>query len=127
MVTCPAVHGASATVRDLRTFFRDDHVHAALLVDAGVLIGVVERRDLGTELSADMPARTFAKLDGRTVHADAGVRDTLDAMKRAKRRRVAVVGDDGRLLGLLCLKANGRGFCCDADVSDRRSATERPA
>jgi hypothetical protein len=38
-------------------------------------------------------------------------------MNRDRRRRLAVTSDDSRLLGLLCLKANGSGFCSDADVA----------
>jgi hypothetical protein len=40
-------------------------------------------------------------------------------MRRAGRRRLAVTSEDGRLLGLLCLKASGRGFCSDEDVAAR--------
>ena len=35
------------------------------------------------------------------------------------RRRVAVINNDGRLLGLLCLKASQAGFCSDQDVRAR--------
>jgi hypothetical protein len=40
-------------------------------------------------------------------------------------RRRAVVDDEGRLLGLLCLKASGRGFCADADVAARARERRR--
>ena len=32
---------------------------------------------------------------------------------------LAVTNTEGRLLGLLCLKASGLGFCSDADVTSR--------
>jgi len=35
------------------------------------------------------------------------------------RRRAAVTSADGRLLGLLCLKASQAGFCSDQDVRAR--------
>lgn len=34
-------------------------------------------------------------------------------------RRVAVVGHDGTLLGLMCLKRSWTGFCSDDDVASR--------
>jgi CBS domain-containing protein len=121
MVACPIVHGPQATVGELRDFFTDDHVHAALLVDRGELIGVVERPDLPPHVSGGVPARTLATLNERTISPSAGADETFGAMKRTGRRRLAVVSTDGVLAGLLCLKASGRGFCSDADVRSRRA------
>jgi CBS domain-containing protein len=125
MVTSPTVHDASTTAARLRAFFDDEHVHAALLVDAGELVGVVERADLGSDLRDDAQAWTIARLDGRTIPPTATVQGAVESMKRTGRRRLAVVGEDGALLGLLCLKASGRGFCSDTDVRNR--ASDRPA
>lgn len=124
MVTCPTVHDPATTVAQLRTFFADEHVHAALLVDAGELIGVVERADLTADLGDDARALSIARLDGRAIPPTASVPDALDAMRRSEQRRLAVVDDDGALVGLLCLKASGRGFCSDTDVRNR--AGDRP-
>ena len=47
MLTTPIRHPLSATVGEIRDFFRDDHVHAALIVSpAGYLQAVVERDDI---------------------------------------------------------------------------------
>jgi CBS domain-containing protein len=119
MVTCPTVHTPSTTVAQLRTFFNDEHVHAALLVDADELIGVVERADLAADLGDEALATTIARLDGRAVRSGERVADVLESMRRSQRRRLAVVGDDSALVGLLCLKANGQGFCSDSDVLNR--------
>jgi CBS domain-containing protein len=119
MVTCPTVHDPSTTVGQLRAFFDDEHVHAALLVEAGELLGVIERADLSADLCDEAQARTVARLDGRTVDPSESVPDVLEAMKRSGRRRLAVVGDNGALLGILCLKASGRGFCSNVDVRAR--------
>ncbi|HJQ50992.1 MAG TPA: CBS domain-containing protein [Gaiellaceae bacterium] len=124
MITRPTLHGPSATVGQLREFFRDDHVHAALLVDEGVLIGVVVRPDLEADIGDDTPARRIARLAGRTIDPEAAASKTLETMKRTDRRRLAVVNDTGRLLGLLCLKASRLGFCSDGDVHRRKCATD---
>jgi hypothetical protein len=129
MVTCPTVHDPSTTVGQLRAFFADEHVHAALLVEAGELLGVIERADLSADLCDEAQARTVARLDGRTVHPSEGVPGVLEAMKRSGRRRLAVVGDNGALLGILCLKASGRGFCSNVDVLSRTEPkrSQRPS
>jgi len=41
-------------------------------------------------------------------------------MQRTGRRRLAVVDGEGRLVGLLCLKASGSGFCSNEDVASRK-------
>lgn len=122
MVTRPAVHPSWTTVDRLRAFFDDDHVHIALLVDDGRLVGTVERGDLTPELGGEDPAEAVATLDGRTVRPHADLSGTFAAMRRDGRRRLAVTEEDSTLLGLLCVKASGRGFCSDADVAARRCA-----
>ena len=39
---------------------------------------------------------------------------------REERRRLAVLDDSGRLIGLLCLKGNGTGYCADDGRRGRR-------
>ena len=126
MVKAPSVHEPSATVDELRAFFQDEHVQTALVVDCGRLVGTVERADLLPVLDGETPAATIAALDGRTIRHDAELPDALDAMARHGRRRLAVIGDDATLLGLLCLKASGLGFCSDGDVESRRCAPGSP-
>jgi CBS domain-containing protein len=120
MVRRPAVHPPSATVEELRTLFDDEHVHMALLVDGGRLVGTVERADLGTTLSETTAALHIAKLEGRTIAPDAALAEAHESLRRGGRRRLAVTSTDGSLVGLLCLKASGLGFCSDADVGSRR-------
>ncbi len=120
MLTTPVRHPLSATVREIRDFFRDDHVHAALIVSpAGYLEAVVERDDIGDCQAPGAAAAPLGRLAGRTVAADASLAEVRRAMTVTGRRRVAVTSADGRLLGLLCLKASRTGFCSDQDVSAR--------
>jgi CBS domain-containing protein len=120
MLTSPARHPPSATVREIRDFFRDDHVHAALIVSpAGYLEAVVERADIAGCRALDAAAAPLGRLAGRTVPPGAVLAEVHRVMTVAGRRRAAVVGADGRLLGLLCLKASRAGFCSDHDVRAR--------
>jgi CBS domain-containing protein len=90
-----------------------------LLVEQRTLVGTVERADLTPRLSGDTPASAIARLDGRTVGPDVLLHEAADVMTRDARRRLAVVDEESLLLGLLCLKARGLGFCSDADVTRR--------
>jgi len=120
MLTAPTRHPPSATVREIRDFFRDDHVHAALIVSpAGYLEAVVERDDVDGCEAPGAAAAPLGRLAGRTVAAGASLADVRRAMAVTGRRRAAVTSDDGRLLGLLCLKASRAGFCSDQDVRAR--------
>jgi hypothetical protein len=120
MLTVPVRHPPSVTVGDLRDFFRDDHVHAALIVSpAGYLEAVIERDDIAGGQAPDTAAVPLGRLTGRTVRAGAGLTETHRAMTTTGQRRTAVTSADGRLVGLLCLKARGTGFCSDDDVRAR--------
>jgi CBS domain-containing protein len=122
----PTVHGPATTVGELRAFFRDDHVHMALIVDAGTLLAAVERGDL--EAAADeLPASGVGTLAGRTIHPDVLQPDALERMRREHRRRLAVTDAGGGLVGLLCMKSSGDGFCSDEGVDSRRLERARGA
>jgi CBS domain-containing protein len=117
-----------ATVADVRRLLDDPHVHSVLIVTRGDrLVAVVERDDLTAALAPDDPAKRFGRLTGRTITADAPLTPTREAMSKAGRRRLAVIDAHHRLLGLLCLKASGLGFCSDLDVYARSTdATPAP-
>jgi hypothetical protein len=60
MLTTPARHSLSATVGEIRDFFRDDHVHAVLIVGpAGYLEAVVERDDITECRALMLPLRRW--------------------------------------------------------------------
>ncbi|TCK25892.1 CBS domain-containing protein [Pseudonocardia endophytica] len=124
MLRFPKTCGPRTSVADARALLADDHVHALLVVDGGVLLAVVEGADLAG--AGDGAAAHAGRLDGRVV----GPRDDLAAVHRrmadARIRRLAVVDDERRLLGLLCLKRSGRGFCDDDGVRARGELT-RPS
>lgn len=125
MVRRPKTCAVDTSVALVREQFRDDHVHAVLVVDGERLISVVERDDL-TAVRPGVPACETGMLTGRTVGPEADLADTWAAMGAAPRRRLAVVDARNVLLGLLCLKRTARGFCTDADVAARAADRIRP-
>ena len=128
MLHGPKTLPADGTVADAVAAFAGGHVHMLLLTDGPTLVGTLVVADLpaGAEAGAAGagPALRHATLDGRTVPPDALVDDALRAMAGRGLRRLAVVGRDGELLGLMCLKRRGDGFCSDEDVASR--AGDRP-
>ncbi|MHA3701616.1 CBS domain-containing protein [Jatrophihabitans sp. YIM 134969] len=118
MVTHVKVSPPDVTVRELRALFADDHVHVAVIARRGVLLAVVDRTDLERRPD-NARAVAFGALASRTVGPGADADETRRALLGSGRRRLAVVAEDGRLLGLLCLKRSRRGFCSDRDVSAR--------
>jgi CBS domain-containing protein len=127
MLTTPARHPLSATVGEIRDFFRDDHVHAALIVSPdGYLEAVVERHDIAGCQAFDVPVAPLGRLASRTVPGGASLATVFRAMTATGQRRAAVTSADGRLLGLLCLKASRTGFCSDQDVRARAMGEAGP-
>ncbi|HEY8300656.1 MAG TPA: CBS domain-containing protein [Jatrophihabitans sp.] len=127
VVTAPKVLEGGASAADVRRVLADDHVHAALVVDGGgVLLAVVERDDL-IDHADTSPARSLGRLAGRTVAAHASLREVAADMLARRRRRLAVVDEKGRLVGLLCMKRDFSGFCSDADVRARADDADRRA
>ncbi len=122
MVRAPKVRPGTTTVAQARADLLDDHVHAVLVVRDSVLVSVVESADL-TSAPPDALAAPAGRLGGRTVPPGTDLESVWRDLTVRRRRRVAVVDDRGRLLGLLCLKRSGRGFCTDDGV--RARAAER--
>lgn len=127
MVRRPDVLPTDAGVDDVRAAFDDDHVHMVLLTDGDVLRGTLVRGDVPDTAPDVQKARRFARLTDRTVSATEPTDAVLQWLTARQQRRLAVVDDHGRLVGLLCLKASGTGFCSDADVASRARGPSREA
>lgn len=122
MIHVPKVCDPTTTIAQAHVLFRNDHVHALLIIDGGRLLSVVERRDLDLRPSR-LPAHLAGRIHGRVIAPDTDLSSAWRSMTNAQRRRLAVIDEHARLLGLLCLKRTGRGFCSDTDV--RARAAER--
>jgi CBS-domain-containing membrane protein len=120
MVTSPKTHGPRCRPQTIREFFEDDHVHMALVVTAdGRLITTIERSDLARATPGATCAVELGTLVGRTVAPSQPLAAAREMLVPEGRRRLAVVDASGRLLGLLCLKRDGTGFCSDKGIRER--------
>ena len=123
MVRHPKTLDIRSTQSDAVALLADDHVHMALVVaEDHRLVTTIERSDL-CAAPADAPLIALGTLTGRVVSPECPLGEATAAMVGTGRRRLAVVDQDGRLLGLLCLKRSGNGFCSDEGIASR--AAER--
>jgi len=120
VVRLPKTLGPDASVAEVRAALTDDHVHMVLLTEDGRLVGTLVRDDLPDRgsVAEDSAALPHAELEGRTVSPRVSAGEAM-ALLAGGGRRLAVVDDAGRLLGLLCLKRRRTGFCSDEDVAAR--------
>jgi Mg/Co/Ni transporter MgtE len=125
MVTIPKTHSRETALEEIRDLFEDDHVRMALIVDAeGRLLTTIERSDLGAA-AEKTPVSELGTLVGRTARPSHSLATSAAVLKRARRRRLAVVDNSGRLVGLLCLKQDGNGFCSDEGIRRRTDEAAR--
>ena len=125
VVRLPKTLPADARLAAARAALDDDHVHMVLLTHRGRLVGTILRSDLPDIATAGAvderteAAAPYAVLAGRTVSSHVPAEDARRIMIHRGQRRLAVVDDEGTLLGLLCLKRGWAGFCSDTDVAAR--------
>ena len=122
MVTVPKTHGIDTPLADIQKLFEDGHVHMALIVADGRLVTTIDRSDLFEALGGSTPANQVGTLLGRTISPDTPLDEVTNALRRADSRRLAVADGSGQLLGLLCLKRDGSGYCSDEGVRHRAAA-----
>ncbi|MET9328833.1 CBS domain-containing protein [Tsukamurella sp. NPDC003166] len=122
MLRHPTIHPPDITVGDaVAAFESSPKIHLLLLVHAGRLVGTLTRADIAAaDLHEGAAPLARSSLRARTTSADGELEPLREAMVAAGTRRLAVVDDDLRLLGLLCLKASGTGFCTDDGVERMR-------
>ncbi len=120
MVTVPKTHGPETSLNEIRSFFEDQHVHMALIVGPdGRLITTIERSDLDNSRADSTPVLQLGTLAGRTIGPTRSIEDATSRLSAEQGRRLAVIDDAGRLLGLLCLKRDRTGYCSNDGVLQR--------
>ena len=120
MVRHPKLCHEDSTVGDVRQLFADDHLHAVLIMSGTRLLTVLDRADLGPEATDSAPAARLGRLSGRVTTPTAPADTALQQMIAANRRRLAVLGPDGTLLGLPMSQAQRHRFLLGRNVHQRR-------
>ena len=118
-VRAPKVLSIEATVADVRAMFSSDHVHLVLIIDDGRLVTTIERADISADTPDNELARALGTLAGRTIDRSVRIDEGWDLLGLGQRRRLAVIDEADRLIGLLCLKSSRTGFCSDLGIAAR--------
>lgn len=123
-IRAPSVLPPDCSVAEVRAFFGSDHVHLALLVDdSGRLVSTLTRDDVDG-VDGSLPAAGFGRTAERVLSVELSETEVREQLARLGVRRAAVVDGEGRLVGLVCAKRSGRGYCTDRGIADRRHERE---
>lgn len=102
---------ASATIGEVRDWFAaSSHRQLAVLADGERYAGSLTLEELGGDLDPGHPATDVA-LAGPTVAPGAPAKVGQDLALQAASRRVPVVDEDGRLLGVIAVTSDLKSFC----------------
>jgi CBS domain-containing protein len=113
MLRDPKTLAGDASVGEVRAQLENPKLQMVLLADGGKLVGAVTAIPDGA--AADERALRYADPDPETISPDEPALAAFDRAAASPHRRVIVVGDDGSLLGLLCLNLSRTRFCQTPD------------
>ncbi|HEV2591047.1 MAG TPA: CBS domain-containing protein [Gaiellaceae bacterium] len=109
MLAEPKTLSGSASVGEVRAMLENPSVQMVLLADDGRFRGSVTAIPAGA--SDQDPAVQFADPSPRSLAAGEPAQTAFDVTSAEPHRRAVVLGDDGRLLGLVCLNQARTHFC----------------
>jgi CBS domain-containing protein len=107
MTSDPRAIEADKTVADAAMLMRDEDVGLAPVVEGDRLIGTLTDRDIAIRVVAEAkdpaatPVREVASTEVVTVGPEQDLDDALGLMAQHQVRRVPVVEQDGRLIGVV--------------------------
>jgi CBS domain-containing protein len=107
MTDRPRVVTPDTTVSEAAQLMKNDDIGSLPILDGEQLAGMVTDRDIVIRAIADgkdprgMPVREVASRELITVNADQELSSALQLMASQQVRRLPVVDDDGRLVGIL--------------------------
>jgi CBS domain-containing protein len=106
MTANPAAVTPDTTVQEAARLMKSEDVGALPIVDDGRIIGVVTDRDLSIRVvaearGADTPVREVGSKDIVTIDPQQSLEEAARLMAEHQVRRLPVVEEDGRLVGVL--------------------------
>lgn len=117
MLHDPKTVAWDATVEQVRGLLAKPSVELLLFTEGTSFRGAIAA--IPDDAAPQSPARDFADLTPETISPTESAAVAFEVTARNPHRRVVVVGDDGTLLGLVCLDRTLTRFC--------GLATRRPA
>ncbi len=120
MTSNPCAIDADKPVADAAKMMKDEDVGLTPVVEGDVLVGTVTDRDIVTRVIAEgrdpqsTSVREIASTDVITIDPQQGLDEALRLMAKHQVRRLPVVGEDGRLVGVLA----------QADVAEHADSSE---
>lgn len=107
---------ASATAGELRAWFaRSPSRRLAVLSQDGRYVAALTPADVGAEVADDRPAIELAR-DRPTLSPALAAAAGRDRVSEAEGRRLPVVDDAGRFLGVLAMTTDLQFFACRRDA-----------
>jgi len=107
MTDSPRAVTPETSVSEAAQLMKSDDIGSLPILDGDQLAGMVTDRDIVIRAVAEgkdprgMPVREVASRELVTVHADEDLSSALQLMASQQVRRLPVVDDDGRLVGVL--------------------------
>ncbi len=114
MTPDPVTYGPTTTLRLVATVMLDHDCAAVPIVSSGEVLGIVTDRDIVCRAvargwdAADLPASAVMSAPLVAVHPDEDFEDAVQVMKENHVHHLPVIGDDGRLLGIVAQSDLGR-------------------
>ena len=109
MLRNPKTLPADAPVADARAILENPSVQMVLLADGQTFAGAIT--DLPRDAPAEQRALDFADRQPETIGPDEPASIAFARAAANPHRRIVVLDDDARLVGLLCLDASRTRFC----------------
>ena len=109
MLRNPKTVTAAASVAEVRELLVNPKVQMVLLVDGHAFKGAVTQ--IPTEASPRDRALDYVDPDAETISPDASADEAFERAAASPTRRVIVIDEEDKLLGLLCLNPSRTGFC----------------
>jgi CBS domain-containing protein len=124
----PVTVDASGTVQDAAKLMADNDIGNVLVVENDEVQGIVTDRDIVVRVLAkgdgsDASVREAATTDLDTINPDTSIDDAIQKMEQGNVRRLPVVEDDGKPVGVITLGDLAQAKDKDSALADISAAS----
>jgi CBS domain-containing protein len=113
MIARPKSLSRYASIGEARILFENPKNRVLLVDDDGIYSGHIQREDIPESEPDEAPILLHIRRDCPQIGPDDSVAEALPLATDAYDNRLVVVGEDGRLEGLLCLNRRDGYLCVD--------------